>query len=275
MKNTEIEWCRHTLNFWHGCFKISRGCRNCYADTLSRRYGRNIWGNNVPRLVIKSAFSSLDKFQQLAESAGEIHSVFVGSMQDVFELSKPLVNWNGDNYPKSTGEVREEFFSKISEGRYPNIHFLLLTKRPSLINRTIPEAWKTSPPENISYGTSPCDQKSYNVLTNHLRKVNGKRFLSIEPQLAPIILSSITPDEIGWIIQGGESGHGKRPFDIAWARSMRDQCVAWGIPYFCKQIDKVQVIPDDLKIRQFPAYLAGNQYNIVSTEKTASVKSLF
>ena len=61
------------------------------------------------------------------------------------------------------------------------------------------------------------------------------------------------PDhKIDWVIQGGESGHGKRPFDIAWARAMRDQCKELGVPYFFKQIDKIQEIPEDLKIRQFP-----------------------
>lgn len=41
---------------------------------------------------------------------------------------------------------------------------------------------------------------------------------------------------IDWVVQGCESGPGRRPFDIAWARSMRDQCAAAGVPYYLKQI---------------------------------------
>ena len=47
------------------------------------------------------------------------------------------------------------------------------------------------------------------------------------------------PDEhqyLDWIVQGGESGPGARPFDLAWARKTRDQCKAAGVPWFCKQL---------------------------------------
>jgi len=58
--------------------------------------------------------------------------------------------------------------------------------------------------------------------------------------------------KIDWVICGGESGHGRRPFDMDAARSLRDQCLAAGVPFFMKQIDKVIPIPEDLMIRQFP-----------------------
>jgi len=57
---------------------------------------------------------------------------------------------------------------------------------------------------------------------------------------------------VDWVIQGGESGGHKRPFQLEWARSMRDQCAKANVPYFFKQIDKIQPIPEDLMIRQFP-----------------------
>jgi protein gp37 len=40
---------------------------------------------------------------------------------------------------------------------------------------------------------------------------------------------------IDWVIVGGESGPGARPMHPDWARSLRDQCVAAGVPYFFKQ----------------------------------------
>ena len=40
---------------------------------------------------------------------------------------------------------------------------------------------------------------------------------------------------IGWVIVGAESGHGARPMDEDWVRSLRDQCVAAGVPLFYKQ----------------------------------------
>jgi len=40
---------------------------------------------------------------------------------------------------------------------------------------------------------------------------------------------------IDWLIVGGESGPGARPMHPDWARSLRDQCVAAGVPFFFKQ----------------------------------------
>ena len=40
---------------------------------------------------------------------------------------------------------------------------------------------------------------------------------------------------IDWVIVGGESGPNARPMRPEWARSIRDQCVAAGVPFFFKQ----------------------------------------
>jgi protein gp37 len=59
-------------------------------------------------------------------------------------------------------------------------------------------------------------------------------------------------DWVDWVIVGGESGHHKRNYNIDWGRIIRDDCQALGVPFFFKQIDKVQSIPDDLLVREFP-----------------------
>jgi protein gp37 len=132
--------------------------------------------------------------------------------------------------------------------------FLLLTKRPSNINKYIPIEWKENPPKNVWFGTSPVNQATANKLIPELQQVNGNRFLSIEPQLNAIDLNGLT-DGIGWIIQGGESGGGRRPFDIQWAYDMKSFCEQKQIPYFFKQIDKVIKPPQDLEeAKQFPKW---------------------
>lgn len=40
---------------------------------------------------------------------------------------------------------------------------------------------------------------------------------------------------INWVIVGGESGPGARPMHPDWARSLRDQCEAAGVPFLFKQ----------------------------------------
>lgn len=40
---------------------------------------------------------------------------------------------------------------------------------------------------------------------------------------------------LDWIVVGGESGPGARPMHPAWARSLREQCAAAGVPFLFKQ----------------------------------------
>jgi hypothetical protein len=66
------------------------------------------------------------------------------------------------------------------------------------------------------------------------------------------IQSHLLAGGISWVIQGGESGTGRRPFDLEWAKYMMHQCRLAEVPYFFKQIDKVQEIPAELQVRMFP-----------------------
>lgn len=66
------------------------------------------------------------------------------------------------------------------------------------------------------------------------------RFVSLEPQLEHVDLFAWVTGHKGfgldWVIVGGESGPGARPFDVAWARSVVNQCKAAKVPAFVKQL---------------------------------------
>lgn len=49
---------------------------------------------------------------------------------------------------------------------------------------------------------------------------------------------------IDWVITGGESGPDARPMHPDWARSLRDQCAAAGVPFFFKQWGRYQPVYD-------------------------------
>lgn len=254
-QNSKIEWTDDTNNIWWGCTKVHAGCDNCYAEHLSDvRYKNDLWGEGKSRRKIKRSFFELEKSQKLASSSSKQRKVFVGSMMDIFEKPKPVIDHKGESlFGTTTGDLRDILFANISDGRYDKLTFLFLTKRPSNINKYIPEEWKKTPPSNVFFGCSPVDQKTYENFYHHMKKVSGNTFYSIEPQLGNIKL--IEDDSVNWIIQGGESGAKRRLFDLNWAYSMRNQCFNLGIPYFFKQIDKVLEIPEALMIRQFPNIL--------------------
>jgi protein gp37 len=115
--------------------------------------------------------------------------------------------------------------------------FQILTKRPNHVVRF----WRRQQalfgskpiPDHIWIGTSIEDQRTIYRLA-HLQRVPAAiRFLSCEPLLGPITLRL---DGIHWVIVGGESGIAHRPMEIDWARAIRDQCSAAGIPFFFKQV---------------------------------------
>jgi protein gp37 len=51
----------------------------------------------------------------------------------------------------------------------------------------------------------------------------------------PVPYGALSKRHVDWVVVGGESGPGARPMHPAWARTLRDQCAASGVPYFFKQ----------------------------------------
>jgi protein gp37 len=130
-----------------------------------------------------------------------------------------------------------------------------------LRDRPLRAGW---PLPNVWLGTSIEDQATADDRIPHLLATPAAvRFISAEPLLGPVDLTGIAiprpdlrasvildvlngtgglvrggPGRIDWVICGGESGPGARPMHPDWARSLRDQCQAAGVPFFFKQQGK-------------------------------------
>lgn len=95
-------------------------------------------------------------------------------------------------------------------------------------------SWVPWPFPNVWLGTSVEDHRRAEERIPLLREVNAAvRFLSIEPLLGD--LGKLDLCGIHWVIVGGESGKDARAMDPDWVRSIRDQCIAQGVPFFFKQ----------------------------------------
>ena len=106
------------------------------------------------------------------------------------------------------------------------------------------------PVPNIHLGVSVEDQAAADErIPLLLQTPAAVRFISAEPLLGPINLD-VPADgakvdalrgarpawpSLDWVIAGGESGPGARPSHPDWFQSLRDQCVAAGVPFFFKQ----------------------------------------
>ena len=223
---TLIAWTDLTANFWMGCTKVSEGCRNCYAATLTKnRMGLSLWGRSAPRQPVKNVFAKL-RAQRRAVLAGEPsvqghgkpHLVFVGSLMD----------WAEDH--AGAEAIRPKLWDTIRE--YPELTFQMLTKRTERISECLPDDWGDGYP-NVWIGTTIEDNRVA-WRGDFLRDIPAVvRFVSYEPAIGP--LDELRLDGIDWMIVGGESGSGYRPMDMEWVRDMRQRCEDAGVAFFFKQ----------------------------------------
>lgn len=230
---SRIEWTDATWNPTTGCRKVSPGCDNCYAATLAKRLkamGNSRYQNDGPDGPGFGLTLHWDKIDEPL-SWKKPKRVFVNSMSDLFHPSVPL-------------EFVLKCFEVMAEAA---VHqFQVLTKRPTYMARAVPRMLKelglSEPPANIWLGTSVENQEWADKRIPPLLDTPAVvRFLSCEPLLAPVDLTSYLPPaatdgRIHWVIVGGESGPNHRPFDIAWARSIRQQCRGASVPFFFKQV---------------------------------------
>lgn len=260
MKNTNIEWTDHTVNFWWGCTKVSPACAHCYAESVAKVFGRRIfgavpqWGAGKPRAErLEKARLEVLALNRQADRKGIRYRVFINSMSD----------WLDDEVPI---EWLAYLLETLSLG--PNLDFQLLTKRPENWKNRLNKAllfgvidsrrtyrWIVgkTPLPNVWIGTTVENQEQAEKRIPHLLRIPARvRFLSCEPLLGSVDLripelSGAMDDPrfggnfrdfneaIHWVIAGGESGGKARPMHPDWARSLRYQCAAANVPFFFKQ----------------------------------------
>ncbi len=224
-KNSQIEWTHHTFNPWWGCAKVSPACQNCYADLWARRMGHSLWGRSAPRRFFSDAhWNEPLTWNEEAKSSRTRRRVFCASMADVFERRKDL------------SVPRARLWDLIQET--PWLDWLLLTKRPELIQSTVP--WARDWPANVWIGTTVENQEYADHRLHYLLKSKAAvRFLSCEPLLGPIDLTEWfrkpSFETIDWVIAGGESGPGARPMHPDWAKALLTQCQNAEVAFHFKQ----------------------------------------
>jgi protein gp37 len=190
---------------------------------------------------------------------GRRQRVFCASLADVFDNAVDPA-WRAD------------LFDLIEKTQ--NLDWLLLTKRIGNVMPMISETAQRrfdlecieAPrlPDNVWIGATVVNQAEADRDIPKLLSVPARvRFLSMEPLLGPVALTrlahgdesdldalrgqvvytsqhfAVPPEVLGkaisWVIVGGESGHGARPMQSAWAQSLRDQCEAARVPFLFKQ----------------------------------------
>jgi protein gp37 len=258
---TGIEWTDETWNPVTGCTKVSQGCKHCYAERVSARFGKDfsqitlhperlatplLW--KKPRRVFVNSMSDLFHESVPDEFIAAVFATMLYARQHTFQVltKRPermrfllgstafrlLVE---DDY-YGMADVAAEILGRRGE-------FDPLCRRKDDI-RAYDPGW---PLPNVWLGVSVEDQATADERIPLLLDTPAAvRFVSYEPALGPVDFTRIDmgsdictvlgwSKNVDWIIAGGESGSNARPAHPDWFRSVRDQCAAASVPFFFKQ----------------------------------------
>lgn len=198
----------------------------------------------MPRRRIKGAAATLAK---LNRQGGK--RVFIESMADLFDNEVPV-------------EWFKEAWRAIHAGC--DLQIQIVTKRLPMIEKRLVQCGYGDWPRHAGLMVTVCNQEEADRDVPRLLDLKHRLGipwvgLSMEPLLGPVdvtewlhdsdcdmqlinlgpqyLCTCAEPHEgrLDWIICGGESGSKARPMHPDWARSLRDQCVAAGVPFFFKQ----------------------------------------
>ena len=231
-EQSKIEWTDATWNPVTGCTKVSPGCKNCYAERMTKRLkamGQARYANGFQVTTHADALTIPLHWRKP-------RWIFVNSMSDLFHEDVP-------------DEFIDQVFAVMA--LCPQHTFQCLTKRPQRMFEYITNhvherfceaariAW---PLPNVLLGVSCEDQQRANERFGPLCELGEAGWwtmVSAEPLLRSVVLPDryLALGKLAWCIAGGESGPQARPSHPDHFRSLRDQCQAAGVPFFLKQMD--------------------------------------
>jgi protein gp37 len=262
--STKIQWTEETWNPVQGCFKVSPGCKNCYAirqvvrlsenpnEKIARRYHGITSGMNW------TGKCGIDEEVLLQPLRRRKPTTYFISLSDLFYDKRHVTHiWK---VLAVASQCREHTFQILT--KYPE-RMCEIMSDPDIEDRVDEEGvdlgWCHAnaagrfPLPNVWLGVSVEDQQHADErIPLLLRTPAAVRFVSYEPALGPVDFRKYLPPQqevlagkindgylggpyLGWIIYGHESGPGARPGEVAWARAVKNQCVESGTPFFLKQ----------------------------------------
>ncbi|MBS7262503.1 MAG: DUF5131 family protein [Eubacteriales bacterium] len=200
-------------NPWHGCTKISSGCRHCYV------YRRD-------EMVGVTASSSLCR----KTKAFDLPVRRTRDGQWRIEPGKTVFTcFTSDFLLTDADDWRPACWDMIR--RRPDCRFLFFTKRIDRLAECLPADWGDGY-ENVTIGCTVENQDRADYrLPIFLALPIRHRTIVAEPLLEALDLSPYLDERIEELDVGGESGPGARPCRYEWVLSLKEQCDEKNVPF--------------------------------------------
>ena len=164
--------------------------------------------------------------------------IFVNSMGDLFHEDAPDW-WINRVFAVMRDSPQHSFQCLTKRARRMRDYILAWSAVADRIRRRHPNGHKLRWPfANVWLGVSVEDQRpAEERLPLLLETPASVRWASVEPLLEAVDLRAwLHPGGLDWVVVGGESGPGARPFDLAWAQHILKQCRVADVPCFIKQL---------------------------------------
>ncbi len=212
-----------TWNLWHGCRKISEGCRNCYVYRIDSKYEKD------------SGTVAKTRSFNLPVKRGRDRNYKVPSDTLIYTC------FTSDFFIEDADEWRIDAWKMIRERS--DCRFLIFTKRIDRFYKSLPTDWLDGY-DNVAIGCTVENQKAADHrLPIFLEAPVKHRQIICAPLLENIELSSYLSSGIEAVSVGGESGDEARVCDFQWVLNIREQCVNNNIP-FCFHQTGARLIKD-------------------------------
>lgn len=198
-------------NPWHGCHRVSEGCRNCYVYRIDGGHGKS--GGEV-RLNADFLLPLRKNGEGWKIPSGE--TVWTCFSSDF--LLEDADAWRGDAWKMM--KTRED------------LHFIFFTKRIERLESVLPADWGDGYP-NVTVGCTCENQDRADFrLPIFLKLPILRREIVCEPLLGEIDLSPyLERGKIAHVSVGGESGDGARECDFDWVMKIQNACKEAGIGF--------------------------------------------
>ncbi len=202
-------------NPWHGCHRISAGCKNCYVFRMDARFNRDV-----------SVVSKTGNFDlPLKKSRNGEHRL--KSVETIYTCL------SSDFFLEEADDWRIEAWEMMRLRR--DLHFYIITKRIERFSVNLPEDWSDGY-ENVTICVTCENQEILDARMPILLELPIRhKSVICEPLLGRIDLSSWLNDSIEEVTVGGESGAEARICRYDWVLDIRNQCIEKKVSFNFKQ----------------------------------------